>query len=97
MKLFLLFSLVVLACALATALPQPEQTDEDIFYSAEDASFHSAESGDEVFHSAEEGDDETFHSAEAEKLNQTAPVRGKSWMFPIMDAHSKTTPQPNQE
>lgn len=59
MKLYILYFMVALTFALATALPQHEPTDEEVFHSAEEDVFHSAE--DDIFHSAEE---EIFYSAE---------------------------------
>lgn len=66
--------MVALACALATALPEQEQSDEESFHSAQEEIFHSSEeSSEEIFHSAEEGDEETA----AGKLNQTLSGRGR--------------------
>lgn len=98
MKLYLLYLAVALTCVLATELPQPEQSDEDVFHSAQEEAFHSAEEGEEeIFYSAEEGNEEVFHSAEENptgKFNRTATGRGKAWLFPLINSHTKTTPQP---
>lgn len=66
MKLYLLYLAVALICAIATALPQPEQSSEEEFHSAQEEIFHSAEGDGEdgSFHSAEQGEEEIFHSAE---------------------------------
>lgn len=92
MKLYLLLALA-LTCALATALPQPEQSSEEEFHSAQE--FLSAEGEDGSFHSAEQGEEEIFHSAEEYpegKANRTVTPRGKALLPSLIALNARTTP-----
>lgn len=98
MKLSLLLALA-LTCAIATALPKPEQSSEEEFHSAQEEIFHSAEGEGEdgSFHSAEQGAEEIFHSAEEYpegKANQTVTARGKTLLPSLIALRERITASP---